>query len=401
MVRSVTPKRILLVRDRDFFIHVFQLAQLLRERGHDVAVLNTHSAPIEPLYADLITRSRALGIDCLLVADVRPPPGVISVRLQGLAARAGIGQKQRAISRRKVQGARRQLRGREFDAVIAYDPASVYLACRLFPQQLERIIDYSIEVVQEDHPLFGDPRVRSLIEFERRTLPRLKALLIQDPFREKLLLANAGPPARRTPVVHFPVAVRGPAIRRRRGRLYDSLLGESERCRILFFGGIWSPSLLADLETVSAKLADDEVIVVHGGRGSVDVPDKVGEKFAISRRAVGFDELDAEISSADIGLALYPDSDPNSRYTAFASEKIARFLKCGLPFIAFRNEDYEFLQAETGCCILIGSLEELPAAVRRIRGDYAGFRKNAFAAFERFFDLEVAARELLRLLDAA
>src|ERR1019366_6226100 len=99
--------------------------------------------------------------------------------------------KSSVITKSKIRDARTLLRGEQFDTIIAYDPVSLFLACGLFPNALNKIIDYSIEVIEEGHPAFQSiPTVRSFVDFERKVLPRLNALLIQDRYRAALLLKN-------------------------------------------------------------------------------------------------------------------------------------------------------------------------------------------------------------------
>ena len=393
---------ILLVRDRDFFFYVFQMAELLTAAGHRVTVLNTYSHDIEPLYQDLIDKTRALEARCLLVRDERLQQGTIRARWESLLLRFRIGLKSSVITKSKIRDSRTLLRGEQFDTIIAYDPVSLFLACRLFPNALNKIIDYSIEVIEEGHPSFqSSPTVRSFVDFERKVLPRLSALLIQDRYRAALLLKNVTQASHGVKVIHFPVSVRGPARKTPARGLYDTILQESVRTRILFFGGLWSAILLEQLRNVSERLADDEVLIIHGGRGTVSADEVVSENLIVVRRPVAFEYLDELISSAHIGLALYPGRDPNSRYTAYSSEKIARYTKAGLPFIAFANEDYEYLRKMTGCCVLVTSYEQLPDAIKEIRENYERYRSNAFQAFQKIYDIEIASRDLIEFLARA
>jgi hypothetical protein len=375
------------------------MAELLTAAGHRVTVLNTYSQDIEPLYQDLIEKTRALGVRCLLVRDERLEPGTIRARLKSLVLRCRIGLKNSVITKSKIRAARTLLCAEQFDTIIAYDPVSLFLACRLFPNALNKIIDYSIEVIEEGHPSFqSSPTVRSFVDFERKVLTRLNALLIQDRYRAALLLKNSTQDARGVKVIHFPVSVRGPACKAQARGLYDIILQENVRTRILFFGGLWSPNLLEQLHNVSERLAEDEVLIIYGGRGTVNADEVVSKNLIVVRRPVAFEHLDELISSAHIGLALYPERDPNSRYTAYSSEKIARYTKAGLPFIAFANEDYEYLRKMTGCCVLVTSYEQVPDAIKEIRENYERYRRNAFRAFQKIYDIEIASRDLVEFL---
>jgi hypothetical protein len=155
---------------------------------------------------------------------------------------------------------------------------------------------------------------------------------------------------------------------------------------------------LEQLRNVSKRLADDEALIVHGGRGVVSVEEVVSRNFILVRRPVAFEAIDELISSVHIGLALYPGEDPNSRYTAYSSEKIARYTKSGVPFIAFANEDYEYLRDMTGCCVLVSSYEQVPDAIKEIRQNYQRFRNNAFRAFQNIYDIDVASKDLVQFL---
>ena len=52
------------------------------------------------------------------------------------------------------------------------------------------------------------------------------------------------------------------------------------------------------------------------------------------------DKIIDVISSATIGLALYPNTSSNDRLAAFSSVKVAYYLQCGVPVIAFDSESF-------------------------------------------------------------
>jgi len=119
----MTTKRILLVRERDFQIHVSQLAGLLADHGYEVEVLNTANAEPEPLYLGLIEQLRRRNIPCHLVND-RPP--WVERKLVALAFGLRLITKRAAITPHKVRESRRILASREaFDLVVAIDPPAL------------------------------------------------------------------------------------------------------------------------------------------------------------------------------------------------------------------------------------------------------------------------------------
>jgi hypothetical protein len=382
--------RILLVRDGDFFIHVYQLAQLLAKGGLDVEILNTANAPPEPLYRDLIAQARDLDIPCHLVTG---PPPWLEGRLLALGYQLHLVTKRAAITPHKVRESLKILSTRPpFDLVIAIDPSSLFLACQLFRGELNRIVEYSLEVSDESHSDFQTRRTeRSFRLFERSTLPKLRALLIQDRFRGQVLLRHV-PHAERVRTIFFPVAMSGP------GRRPGPGPHAAGQARVLFFGGLWSEAFLRELQIISTRFRPGQVLMIRGGRGTVRSTPVDGSKVDLSTEPIPFERVNDVIASADIGLALYPNAEANSRCSAFASEKVARYLQCGIPFIAFDHEDYAFLRSETGCCELVARYEDVPDAVNRIMDNYERYQRGAAAAFERFYCHDITGPALLREL---
>lgn len=383
--------RVLLVRDGDFFIHVQQLAELLVQGGHDVEVLHTGNGEPEPLYRSLIDETRRLGVVCHLVHERAP---WLEDKLVAAAYQAGVTTKRGVVTPFKVRRARQLLStGAPFDVVIAIDAPSLYLACRLFPQRLNQILEYSLEVSDESHGDFQASRAeRAFRYFERAMLPRIGGLIIQDRFRAEVLLQHI-PEAAQIATCFFPVAVNGPAVAGDRPH-------PQSPARVLFFGGLWSDQLLGEFERVSRRLRDGQVLAICGGRGTVQRPPTATDRLEISTTPIPFDRINEMIATADIGLAVYPQAEANSRRSAFAGEKVARYLQCGVPFIAFESVDYAFLQAETGCCELVRTYDEIPAAVNTILDNYPRYHRGARVAFERYYWRETTGPILLRFIEA-
>jgi len=392
-IRARKPNRLLLVRDGDFYFHVYQLAEFLNKSGHHVEILNTFNGEIEPLYRTLVQKTQALNIKCHFINNNRA--AWIERKAISSAYRGRLIDKLAVVTPYKLRKAYDALKSSEkFDAIITFDPSSLFLACKVFPGNLNNIIHYSLEISDESHLDFQESRtVRAFRYYERAALSKIRALMIQDRFRAKILLKNASN-AKDVKTILFPVAMSGPAVRKA-----SVTEGNFRQVKILFFGGLWSRHLLSQLETLSLQLKENQVMVIQGGRSSIRVTETRQKKFIISTEAIPFDQVNDYISSADIGLAIYPNSEANSRYTAFSSEKIARYVQCGVPFIAFRNEAFEFLQAETGCCELIDNYAEIPDAIGKIVGNYGVYQRGAYEAFDTFFCLDQTGLGLLREIE--
>ena len=101
------------------------------------------------------------------------------------------------------------------------------------------------------------------------------------------------------------------------------------------------------------------------------------------------DELDDMVASADVGIALYDNDKLNTRFTAYSSEKIVTYLRCGVPFIGFDNESYRDLKQRYDCCALIGNIDELvDAAASRLRNREHHSKEARRAYLEVFYRTE-------------
>ncbi len=379
-------KKVLLVRDDNFFIYLHQVAILLKDAGHDVHLVFTTSKPVENLYQFLVREVEINGVRCDQVLD---EPSKLELTWRRMKNKI-YSRHSLLMSEFKIRRTKQFVDPDAYDVVIAFDPAALWLATNVFSKQLKKVINFSLEVIEESHPRFHlDSEFRKLLQHEREILPKIGGLLIQDRFREELLL-NRVVGYDRTNTIYYPVAVSGPKIVKQHSR--DDHV-------VLFYGGIWSQEFIDKLRMAASQLGNRFRIIVKGGRGRSEIDSYSDANFVLDRSPIPFAELDKAIADADIGIAIYPDIDKNSRTTAFSSEKIARYTKCGLPFVAFDSPDYQYLKSVHDCCVLIDDYDQLPRAIHAIADRYEEFRKHAYDAFDEFYCLEKTARCFLKAVD--
>ncbi len=135
------------------------------------------------------------------------------------------------------------------------------------------------------------------------------------------------------------------------------------------------------------------VLVIHGPGDFSHIAKS--NKIKISNKLLDYKDLHLIISSATIGLAFYDNSWPNTRLTAFSSEKIARYLQAGVPFIAFKNESYISLKNEFDCCELINNVKELNNAIDKIVNNYDSYKDNCYKAYLKYYNIEHSIKPLL------
>jgi glycosyltransferase involved in cell wall biosynthesis len=166
---------------------------------------------------------------------------------------------------------------------------------------------------------------------------------------------------------------------------------------LLYFGAVFQERKIDELVETFENSCDNNFELVIHGPGDFSHLDK-SKKIKLSNQLLDYDDLHLIINSASIGLALYDNGWPNTRLTAFASEKIARYLQAGVPFIAFENESYINLQNQFLCCELIERMDELSRAMNKIMSNYESYREFAYQAYSKYYRIEETVKPLINYI---
>jgi glycosyltransferase involved in cell wall biosynthesis len=227
------------------------------------------------------------------------------------------------------------------------------------------------------------------------------ATIIQDRDRARVLFQANGLDMSRATILYVPVSVLG-SPHPRRGRDLQELLGiPSDRRMILYFGHIWERRYALELVDAAQRFPDDWLLVMHGPAADSTVA-KIKEldrrhKVVLSLNMLPFEHIQDIIASADAGLLFYSGESHNERLTAFASEKMALYMQCGVPFVAFDYPGFRRLADEDRCGVVIRQLEDLPDAVGTILMNRAEFSQNAHLAFEKHYNF---TKDFAKVLEA-
>jgi hypothetical protein len=96
---------------------------------------------------------------------------------------------------------------------------------------------------------------------------------------------------------------------------------------------------------------------------------------------------------------LYDMGNFNDRFVAFSSSKIAYYMQCGVPMIAFDTESFRELVNSCQCAELITSVDVTPQKVQKILKDYDFYRQQSYSAYQRFYALDENFSKLLDKLE--
>ncbi len=264
------------------------------------------------------------------------------------------------------------------------------------------LIYYSLELYLEDHPrLAADLATREysyLRKMEKKYHQLAGATIIQDRLRAEALLKYNE--IEFTNLLYLPISVRGDIVESRSGYLHEKYQIGRAKQLLLYFGLIQDERFSADLVRIASCLRDDVILVLHG-YGDPAYLAHLQSIAAVNRIIFSFDLVKEEniidvISAATIGLALYENTNSNDRLAAFSSVKVAYYMQCGVPLIAFDSESFRELMDAHKCGELITSTEEIPQAVQKILNDYDRYREQAFMAFKQFYEFDENFKGFIR-----
>ncbi len=405
-------------------VHTANLALLLARAGYGVDLFVY--TPWNPNYVDLRTLAAEPGITVHDLSPAPPPPAShrdrrgFSRLARSLASRLPpVRSACRAVhygllaTGRTAQEGWRLLRGSEvgllprgladrardlmgsqpYHCAIGVEKKGLLWAAAATRGTAIPVVYYSLELFGRD---YARARARWSLEFrrlraaERRRHRRAAATIVQDPDRARVLFEDNGLSLADASILYLPVSVIGPP-RHEPSQLLRERFGLPAHTRIvLSFGLIHEDRYALDLARAAQRFPDDWVLVMHGlpDAGTLEkirAIDRRG-KVLLSLERVPAHRVADVIASADVGLAFYRPELANDRLTAFSSEKMALYMRCGVPFIAFDYAGYRRLADDEQCGVVIRNLDELPRAIRTILDARDRFARHARRTFEKYYD---------------
>lgn len=287
------------------------------------------------------------------------------------------------------KGADRFFAGRErYDLLIGVEKGGLELASCQGAKALVPVIYHSLELYIEGHPgwhRFGWQRASEI-----RCHRLAAATLVQDRLRWECLRRANRPGS--DEVYFLPIGASEVADRGIDLGQTPPVQGTTEEMTLLYLGLIGDSRFCGDLIQSAGSLPERVVLHLHGPLAKPASKALTARTLApgvrVSTDLLSESEMLRLVAQADIGLALYRRDIANDRLTAYSSHKIALYLQAGKPIIAFRSETYEDLMARFHCGELIDSMDELNAAIERIRLRYDAYATAARKAFWSIYRLD-------------
>lgn len=288
-----------------------------------------------------------------------------------------------------------------YDCLIGIEKKGLVWAGLLAQEKQLPLIYYSLELYLEDHPglatLFKSREFSSLRKLEKKYHQFSDATIIQDKLRAEALLRYNE--VKSTKLLYLPISTRGAATMAKSDFLVRNLNIDPSKKILLYYGLIQDDRFSSAMVKIAAELPEDIILVMHG-YGELEHLSflqsiAVKKKVSFSLKLVSEEEIKNVISSANIGLALYQNNNSNDRLAAFSSVKVAYYMQCGVPLIAFRSESFSELMNNYQCGEMIDSVDEIPHKAETILKNYDHYREQAILAYHRYYDLEHNTRIFL------
>ena len=258
-------------------------------------------------------------------------------------------------------------------------------------------IYYSLELYLEGHPRYNEfKRDREQEIFYHQ---RARATIIQDELRANVLFKCNR--IKQQDKILFPISVSGKPHKVNSNYLREKYRLPRETKILLYFGGIEKTRDCSLIANVLERSMNGFVVIFHGP-GKRDYLEELAKKknVIVSSKLVPDEQIGDIILSADIGLALYPNTNSNYRLTAFSSERVALYLRYGIPIITMNNESYRKLFSKYRCGEMIDTYDELPKAADKIMTNVKAYKNLANMAYEEFYNFDKNVKVIINYLES-
>lgn len=300
-----------------------------------------------------------------------------------------------------IKKARTVVRAKRYTCFIGIQANGLILAGLVGKEFKVPVLYHSLELYLSDHPSFSGTGARILKNLERKYHQSSMATIIQDEERARLLYNDNQVVNQET--YYVPVSLLGGPVKSKTNWLHHNLGIPTDKKIILQFGRIHAHRLSPEVVREAQGFPDEWVVVMHGPANEKEIAElqqyNTKRKVIFSTRLMPIDDVPYLVASADIGLVFYLGDHANTYLTGFSSEKLAYYLKCGLPVITNDFPSFKRIIDKQGCGVCISGPHELLPAITTILSSYDSFRENAFRCYEEHYEFSKHFAKVIERID--
>lgn len=281
---------------------------------------------------------------------------------------------------------KRELTHGRYSCVIAVEAPALITLCAIPAGQ--RIVYYDMELLDWNG---NDPTYvckLPLKNLQSRMLKRVERVVIQSPHRAEVFARiNEFAPAA---IDVLPVAAMGAPIPGR-GRFFRDKFAIGDDVTLVVYSGNFARwAKCAEIIKSVREWPDKCALVMHtwragsmrGGYFREMKRAAAGLPVFFSAEYLAYDELAGALSSCDIGILLYEAINENFTEILFSSNKLAEYLKAGLPVVCSDFPSLREFVERWDVGVAISSPSDLPAAIRTIERKGETMKENARRCYE-------------------
>jgi glycosyltransferase involved in cell wall biosynthesis len=222
---------------------------------------------------------------------------------------------------------------------------------------------------------------------------RTNFVTIQDEKRrDAFLRANPKYPLSR--IILLPVTARAVELQGQSDYFRQKFAISPNRKIILHAGRIVDWAMSYEIVESAKNWPDEYVLIMH----SYYLPDKNTEYFLrvdecaakgkvfFSFGSVDYYEFNELLASAHVGLLFYKGTEENFIEIGSSSNKLAQYLRVGLPVISNSLPSLKAAIEGNKCGICVPRLTEIPQALSKITAEINSYKQNAIDCFRRQYD---------------
>ncbi|MEA5573954.1 hypothetical protein [Calothrix sp. UHCC 0171] len=297
-------------------------------------------------------------------------------------------------------------KSKQYECLIGIEKLGLVWAAKLANKINVPYVYHSLELHSNNHPYCNKSlHIKRLKKAEEKYHKSSYATIIQDEDRADFLFKDNGIKSEEDKIIYLPVSLLGDAFPEKLTFLQEKFKIDKNQLIILQFGQ--ASRFGIELTQISQKFPQEWTLAIHDGLLSNlwgdDTYIKKLQSIDTKKRVIfSTDKLKSKqikdlVASAHIGLVLYSNSCENDILTVFASEKLALYLQCGLPVIAFDYPGYEIIE-QSKCGVLIKTIEDLPNAIKIISNDFDKYRLNAYKTFIKYYQFEPNFEKVIKMI---
>jgi hypothetical protein len=294
-------------------------------------------------------------------------------------------------------------KNRQYDCLIGADTHGLIAAHRVANKQKIPVVFWSLEIMFLRD--FWNPILRRAKRLERHYHRSSLALIIQDEERQKALCDENK--AWKCPTLLVPNSPRGFLADGLSGNYFHKKFNLPATTKvILHAGSVCEGMRSSDLARAASEWPEDYRLVFHShthldpqSAYAQSLLNLGGGRVLLSTDPVSYDDLDAVMMSASVGLVIYDGSlGPNFRLLAGASGKLAHSLKCGVPVISIQNPSIGRVLAKHQCGIGVDSPFQVLDAIEQILFDLESYKTRSFRCYADAYEFDTHFAPVVTLL---